>query len=61
MNCPRCYNVSQIVSEYFLFEKECLVRDVYCSNCKSATIEKFYSDSSYSSEWIDLNVRNRKS
>ena len=56
MSCPRCNKKTEIVSEYFDFVNECLVRDSFCSNCTSATIEKFYSDSYYRSEWIDLNV-----
>lgn len=55
MNCPRCDNHLEIVSEYFDFSKQHLIRDSYCSKCKSVMIEKFYTDSSYVSEWIDLN------
>jgi hypothetical protein len=55
MNCPRCNKVVEVISEYFDFSNECLVRDEYCSMCKSVVIEKFFSDSSYNSEWIDLN------
>jgi hypothetical protein len=56
MNCPRCDHKLETVSEYFEFKNDCLVRDNYCSYCKSVTIQKFYADSSYSTEWIDLNV-----
>lgn len=55
MNCPRCNKQTETVSEYFDFKLDCLCRDNYCSHCKSVTIQKFYSDSSYSTEWIDLN------
>lgn len=55
MNCPRCQGKTEIVSEYFDFADDCLVRDSYCSRCKSAIIQKFYSDSSYSTEWVSLN------
>ncbi len=56
MNCPRCDKRTETVSEYFDFKSDCLVRDDYCFYCKSVTIQRFYSDSSYSTEWIDLNV-----
>jgi len=55
MNCPRCDKQTEVVSEYFDFKIDCLFRDSYCSYCKSFTIQKFYSDSSYSTEWIDVN------
>lgn len=60
MNCPRCNSMVQTVTEYFDFAKQYLIRDTYCSHCKSVTIEKFHSDSSYDSEWIDLNEQHRK-
>lgn len=56
MNCPRCDCKIEIVSEYFDFLAHCLVRDYICSKCNSAIIEKFFNDSSFKSEWIDLNV-----
>lgn len=43
--------------EYIQFNNKIFVRDVYCSNCLSVTVEKFYADNTYSSEWIDLDVR----
>ena len=57
LKCPRCNHKTEIVSEYYDFKLDCLIRDSYCGNCKSVTVFKYYSDSSYSSEWIDLNVR----
>jgi len=50
----------QVITEYFDFSKRYLTRDMYCSYCKSATIERFHSDGSYDSEWIDLNEQHRK-
>jgi hypothetical protein len=41
--------------EYIQVSDKMFVRDVYCSNCMSVLVEKFYSDNRYSSEWIDLN------
>lgn len=60
MKCSRCYSDTEIVSEYYDFEDEVLVRDRYCSNCKSALIEKFYINNRYVSDWIDLNVKHRE-
>jgi hypothetical protein len=56
MSCPRCDATTQIVSEYYNFNEKSFVRDTICVNCNSATVEKFYEDSTYRSEWIDLNV-----
>lgn len=56
MNCPRCNCFTEIVSEYYNFDDNCLVRDSLCTKCNSVTVQKFFSDSSYRSEWIDLNV-----
>lgn len=55
MKCPRCKSKREVVSEYYDFGKECMVRDEYCTYCKSVEIFKFYSDSRTKSEWIDLN------
>lgn len=60
MRCSRCNKQTEVVSEYYDFVAMSLIRDTYCTNCKSVLIEKFYEDNRYISEWIDLNVRNRK-
>jgi transcription initiation factor TFIIIB Brf1 subunit/transcription initiation factor TFIIB len=54
MTCPRCESKTETVSEYF--SSSCFVRDILCTKCNSVTVEKFFSDNSYRSEWIDLNV-----
>ena len=53
-------NFSQFRTNLIDFAKQYLIRDTYCSHCKSVTIERFHSDSSYDSEWIDLNEQHRK-
>jgi len=60
MKCSRCKSVTEIVSEYYDFDEEVLIRDRYCTRCNSVLIEKFFSDDRYKSDWIDLNVRNRE-
>ena len=55
MDCPRCSGKMQPVMEYFHFEKSLYVRDILCTNCSSAVVEKFFNNEIYSSEWIDLN------
>jgi RNase P subunit RPR2 len=60
MKCPRCLYKTEVVSEYYDYNIQVLVRDTYCSNCKSVLIEKFYENKRYNSDWIDLNVGNRK-
>ena len=55
MKCQRCSKKVEVVSEYYDFRNSCMVRDVFCSFCKSVCVDKFYSDGTYSSEWIDLN------
>lgn len=56
MICPRCESKTQIVIEYYNVNEESFIRDRFCGNCNSAIVETFRSDSSYKSEWIDLNV-----
>lgn len=56
MNCPRCEEKTQIVSEYFNYNEESLVRDNMCTTCASVVIEHFYKNGNYKSDWIDLNV-----
>ena len=56
MTCPRCDAETQIVIEYYNFDESSFIRDRFCGSCISVTIETFRSDSSYKSEWIDLNV-----
>lgn len=46
--------------EYIQANDKVFVRDIYCSNCKSVVVEKFFSDDSFSSEWIDLDVKDWK-
>lgn len=55
MSCQRCNNKTEVVSEYYDFDKSYMVRDVICTHCKSVEIIKMYADGTYSSEWIDLN------
>lgn len=57
MKCSRCKKQTEVVSEYYDFESEVLIRDSICTWCKSVLIEKFYKDDRYVSDWIDLNVR----
>lgn len=56
MSCPRCNSQTQTIMEYIQATDKVYVRDIYCSNCKSVVVEKFFNDNTYSSEWIDLNV-----
>lgn len=56
MSCPRCNTQTEIVSEYFNYLDKCLVRDNLCTFCNSVTVESFYDDNHYKSDWIDLNV-----
>lgn len=55
MICPRCESKTEIVSEYYNLVKDCFIRDILCTKCNSVTIENFFGDNSYKSEWIDLN------
>jgi hypothetical protein len=55
MSCPRCNSKTEVVSEYYDFDDACMVRDVVCVKCNSVEVLHFYSDGSYSSEWISLN------
>jgi len=54
MNCPRCDNKRDVVSEYYDFKISCLIRDEYCSGCKSVEIFFFYSEGEMSSDWMQL-------
>ena len=56
MYCPRCESKCSLVSEHYDFTNNNLVRDSFCTNCKSGIIENFYDSGKYSSEWIDFNV-----
>ena len=60
MKCHRCNSKTEVLSEYYDFNLRVLVRDTYCSNCKSVLLEKFYEDKRYISDWIDINVRHRE-
>lgn len=60
MKCSRCYSVTEVVSEYYDFEEKMLVRDTLCIMCNSVLIEKFYENSRYVSDWIDLSGKYRK-
>jgi hypothetical protein len=60
MTCSRCNSSTQVVSEYYDFEDKVLVRDNLCVNCNSVLIEKFYENSRYVSDWIDLGGKYRK-
>ena len=44
MKCPRCLYKTEVISEYYDYNIQVLVRDTYCTNCKSVLIEKFYED-----------------
>lgn len=57
MICPRCESKTETVSEYYNLDIDCFVRDILCTKCNSVTVEKFFGDNSYKSEWIDLNGR----
>lgn len=57
MKCSRCRKETEVVSEYYDFEDEVLIRDTLCTGCNSVLIEKFYKEDRYVSDWIDLNVR----
>lgn len=56
MKCPRCSGVFEIISEYYNFDEEALVRDRICTLCNSSLTETFYSDSRYKSDWIDFDA-----
>jgi hypothetical protein len=54
MNCPRCDSKRQIISEYYEFNDSCLVRDEYCSECKSVEVFYFYTNGEMTSDWMIL-------
>lgn len=56
MNCPRCESRCSVISEHYDFNDNILIRDSFCSFCKSGITEKFHENGKYSSEWIDFNV-----
>lgn len=60
MKCNRCSYPTEVVSEYYDFEEQVLIRDTLCTKCNSVLIEKFYRNSRFVSDWMDLNVRDRK-
>lgn len=60
MKCDRCNHITEVVSEYYDFDEKVLIRDILCTKCNSVLVEKFYSNSRYVSDWMDLNVRSRE-
>lgn len=54
MKCPRCNHSRDTLSEYYDFNKSCLIRDEYCSLCKSVEVFFFYSDGEMASDWMNL-------
>jgi len=60
MKCSRCLSQTEVVSEYYDFNEDMLVRDTVCTRCNSVLIEKFYRNDRYISDWIDLSVKYRE-
>jgi hypothetical protein len=54
MSCPSCNSQREVVSEYYDFNNSCLVRDEFCTVCKSVEIFFFFSDGEMKSEWMKL-------
>lgn len=60
MKCSRCLAQTEVISEYYDFNEDMLVRDTVCTRCNSVLIEKFYRNDRYISDWIDLSVKYRE-
>ena len=57
MTCPRCAAQTQSITEYVSQEEKTLyIKERYCTQCKSSTVDFFDEQGFFKSEWIDFNV-----